>query len=561
MKLKIFFNNIIMCGIFALLNKEINNNIYKSFLLGQSRGPENSIIQTGSKTDNIILGFHRLAINGLDMVSNQPINLDYSTLICNGEIYNYKELAIKYNFTLNTNSDCEIILHLYNKFGILETLTLLDGVFAFILIDNKKNKIFVARDRFGVRPLFERNMFSKEINSYIYGFASELKVLNNINIDMVSNNQIISFTPGTYSEFSKNNNNIFNKNKEKIYYYQYPEINTFLTDINEINQLIVNNFNKAIYKRVVGTSERPIACLLSGGLDSSLVCALVTKYYGNKIETYSIGLEGSEDLKYATIVANHLNTKHTNIILTEDEFFSAIPAVIQTIESYDTTTIRASVGNYLIGKYIKENSNAKVIFNGDGSDELMGGYLYFNAAPNSQEFDKECKRLLTDIHYFDVLRSDRCISAHGLEPRTPFLDINWVTSYLSIPENIRCHTSNNNCEKFLIRNAFSILEPNLLPKEILWRTKEAFSDGVSSLNKSWFKIIDEKVTQLYVSNLIQKEITPYLKHKDSTLEKAYYRYLFDCNYKNNENIIPYLWMPKFIEAKDSSARTLSIYKN
>ena len=551
-----------MCGIFALLNKEINNNIYKSFLLGQSRGPENSIIQCGSKSDNIILGFHRLAINGLDTISNQPINLEYSTLICNGEIYNYKDLAIKYNFKLNTNSDCEIILHLYNKFGILETLTLLDGVFAFILIDNKNSKVFVARDRFGVRPLFERNTFLKEYNSYIYGFASEVKVLNNIKIDneIVLNNNIIPFTPGTYSEFSKNNNNIFNKNKEKISYYQYPEINTMLTNINDINQIIVNNFNKAIYKRVVGTSERPIACLLSGGLDSSLVCALVTKYYGNKIETYSIGLEGSEDLKYATIVANHLNTKHTNITLTEDEFFSAIPAVIQTIESYDTTTIRASVGNYLIGKYIRENSNAKVIFNGDGSDELMGGYLYFNAAPTSEEFDKECKRLLTDIHYFDVLRSDRCISTHGLEPRTPFLDFNWVSSYLSIPKNIRCHNNNNNCEKFLIRNAFSILEPNLLPKEILWRTKEAFSDGVSSLNKSWFKIIDEKVTQLYMSNLIQKEISPYLKDKDSTLEKAYYRYLFDCNYKNYQNIIPYLWMPKFIDATDASARTLSIYK-
>ena len=564
-----------MCGIFALLNKEINNNIYKSFLLGQSRGPENSIIQAGTEKDNFILGFHRLAINGLDMISNQPINLEHSTVICNGEIYNYKELAEKYNFILNTNSDCEIILHLYNKFGILETLTLLDGVFAFVLVDNKNGNLFVARDRFGVRPLFESKIFSSQTSNFIFGFASELKVLSNItnttntnnssnltkNSSNLINNLITPIMPGTYTEFSKNNNNIFIKVREKISYYQYPEINSHFDNIIHVNNSIVETFNKAVYKRVVGTTQRPIACLLSGGLDSSLVCALVCKYYGNCVETYSIGLEGSEDLKYATIVAKHLNTKHTNIVLTEDEFFDAIPSVVRAIESYDTTTVRASVGNYLIGKYIKENSNAKVIFNGDGADELMGGYLYFNAAPDSGEFDRECKRLLTDIHYFDVLRSDRCISCHGLEPRTPFLDINWVNTYLSIPNNIRCHSINNKCEKFLIRNAFSILEPDLLPNEILWRTKEAFSDGVSSLNKSWFKIIDEKVTALYMNNTIKKEISPYLNQVNTTLEKAYYKFLFNCNYKNYEYIIPYLWMPRFIDATDASARTLSIYKS
>ena len=166
---------------------------------------------------------------------------------------------------------------------------------------------------------------------------------------------------------------------------------------------------------------------------------------------------------------------------------------------------------------------------------------------------------MNNIHFFDVLRSDRCISCHGLEPRTPFLDINWVNKYLSIPHYIRCHSTNKQCEKFLIRNAFSLLEPELLPEKIIWRTKEAFSDGVSSLDKSWYKIIDEKITQLYMNNIIKNEINPYLNIEDSTLEKAYYRYLFNSNYKNYENVIPYLWMPKFVDSKDASARTLSIY--
>ena len=553
-----------MCGIFALFNEEIDNNIYKSFMLGRTRGPENSLIQTGTPTDNIILGFHRLAINGLNSHSNQPLNFNNCTLICNGEIYNYKSLEKEYNFNLTTDSDCEIILHLYSIIGIEKTLTLLDGVFAFILIDNNNHNIYIARDRFGVRPLFQQKLINhphSQINNNIYIFASELKVLNNINIPS-SFKETCSFKPGTYSKLTKDiESNKYEINLKNISYYSYPKINNSLIDPNIYNHLIVNLLSTAVKKRVLETTERPIACLLSGGLDSSLICALVNKYYGKTLETYSIGLEGSEDLKYANTVAEYLKTKHTNIIVSEKDFFDAIPIVIKTIESYDTTTVRASVGNYLIGKYIKKNSQAKVIFNGDGADELMGGYLYFKSCPSCEEFDTECKRLLSDIHYFDVLRSDRCIASHGLEPRTPFLDINWINTYLSIPADIRCHNKNNNCEKYLIRNAFSELMPDILPKEILWRTKEAFSDGVSSLQKSWFEIINEKILFLYNTKLLSNKLDKYLTNENMTLEKAYYKYLFEEYYPGQSKIIPYLWMPKFIEAKDASARTLSIYKN
>lgn len=546
-----------MCGIFSVINREIDNNIYKAFLKGKARGPEDSCIQTND--NNVILGFHRLAINGLNSESSQPFRISNCKLICNGEIYNYKSLANEHNIILKTDSDCEIIIHLYKKFGIHSTLQLLDGVFAFVLLDELNNNIFIARDRFGVRPLFKQIIeeVTTEFGNNFYVYASELKVIKSLNYGYESH--IKPFEPATYTSFIYTNG--YYSIQEEQSYYSFPKIDHSLSDSNLIYSQIVEFFTDAVKKRVVDTTERPIACLLSGGLDSSIVAALVAKYYGaENLETYSIGLFGSEDLKYANIVAQYLGTKHTSVTLTEDEFFEAIPEVIKNIESYDTTTVRASVGNYLIGKYIKNNSNAKVIFNGDGSDELMGGYLYFNFSPNSTEFDKECKRLLKDIHYFDVLRSDRSISSHGLEPRTPFLDYQWVNKFLSISPDIRFNSEEP--EKFLFRHAFQKLYPDLLPNDILWRTKEAFSDGVSSLNKSWFLIISEKIQYLYKFDFIKSSLDEIIQNDNNmTLEKAYYKFLFNKDYLNLDHIIPYLWMPKFVNATDASARTLKSYKN
>ena len=262
--------------------------------------------------------------------------------------------------------------------------------------------------------------------------------------------------------------------------------------------LIKHSLINAVKKRVNNT-DREITCLLSGGLDSSLIAALVRKVTKNKpLHTWSIGLKGSEDLKYAKIVADHIGSIHHSIQLEEEEFLNAIEKVIYDIESYDTTTVRASVGNWLISKYIKEKSDAKVVFNGDGSDEVTGGYMYFHCAPDELEFDKECRRLLNDIHFFDVLRSDRSISSHGLEARTPFLDRSFVQTYLSIPHEIRYHPKNNQCEKYLLREAFRSM--GILPNKILFRTKEAFSDGVSKQARSWFQII----TRTYCEKMWRK---------------------------------------------------------
>jgi asparagine synthase (glutamine-hydrolysing) len=256
--------------------------------------------------------------------------------------------------------------------------------------------------------------------------------------------------------------------------------------------------------------------------------------------------------------------------------FDSIPEVIRAIESYDTTTVRASIGNYLIGKYISKNSEAKVIFNGDGSDELFGGYLYMNKCPDDIEFDKETRRLLKDIHLFDVLRSDKSISSNGLEPRTPFLDRSFVNYILSIPTYFRNHNNFKEPEKYLLRNSF--LEPYffnkkgraILPYEILWRKKEAFSDGVSSHGRSLYQILQEKIAdnlnkkqeELQTNSInLEQDKAYFMFEANIETEKMYYKRIFDKEFPNCSHILPYFWMPKYTNATDPSARTLEIYKD
>lgn len=566
-----------MCGIFALLNNQTDIGLIKNeFMKGQNRGPEFSKLDTSYI--KMVLGFHRLAINGLNNASNQPLVINDVVLICNGEIYNYKQLYTSMNVKPTTDSDCEVIIHLYLKYGIEQTLTMVDGVFAFILFDNRitedlNNKVYVARDPYGVRPLYylKQKKVDYHFNGSLYGFASELKCLEyfyNKNTDVYS---IEHIKPGSYSVFnlSWKVSSTWTLLEENISYF-IPSF-SYIRSINakkiehEIYQNISYYLCKAVDKRCL-TTERPIACLLSGGLDSSLIAALVANYYKRNdyeksLETYSIGLKGSEDLKYARIVADYIGSNHTEIIVTEKEMFDAIPEVIFKIESYDTTSVRASIGNYLLGKYIAANSEAKVIFNGDGSDELLGGYLYMNKCTDDIEFDKETRRLLKDIHLFDVLRSDKSISSNGLEPRTPFLDKTFTNYILSIPAYFRNHKNNGNIEKFLLRNAFTqkLFEnfdgQQILPDSILWRKKEAFSDGVSSQGRSLYVILQQQIATLLNTEDYSIEYLPSIE-----TEKHYYKKIFDNLYPNCSAIVPYFWMPKYTDATDPSARTLTFYE-
>lgn len=588
-----------MCGIFALLNHSSNFTpefISQSFNQGRNRGPEHSCETLVDPS--IMLGFHRLAINGQNEASNQPFFIDGIWLICNGEIYNHIELFRGIGVTPRTQSDCEIIIHLYKLYGIEATLGMLDGVFAFVLVDLSGEttydyKVYVARDPFGVRPVYIMSPRSNHHDEQIFGIASEIKALipfANSFEEGEGGFAINLFPPGTfqtfhYCSFAKEweTSVIFNLPSNEYdagsvcsKHYRRPYYNLPMSCIKEdygmenIYRGIVYFFNAAIEKRYLNTS-RPIACLLSGGLDSSSVAASVNEIHkrynkGVPLETYSIGLEGSEDLRNARIVAEYLGTNHHEIVLKEEDFIEAIEETIYNIESYDTTTVRASIPNSLLCKKIAQMSEAKVIFNGDGADELFGGYIYEYAAPNALSFDADVRRLLRNIWKHDVRRSDGSISSHGLEARTPFLDRSLVNFVLSIDPSIRFHVNHGKCEKYLFREAFSkkyIVNSNgeqLLPDSVLWRPKEAFSDGVSaSKTRSLYQVLQEGAA----INMEKIGFSDNYEHRHhlpaNTVEQKYYRYLFEKHFPRCDHIVPDFWLPRFVEANDPSARTLDIY--
>jgi len=342
-----------------------------------------------------------------------------------------------------------------------------------------------------------------------------------------------------------------------------------------------------VHKRML--TERPVAALLSGGIDSSLIAALVAEELraakSPPLKTFSIGFAGSEDLRYARMVADHIGSEHYEIIKTPEEFFAAIPEVIRDIESFDTTSVRASVGNWLVAREIRRQTDCKVVFNGDGSDEVFGSYMYFYKAPNDEEYEAETIRLLKDICYFDVLRSDRSISSHGLEPRTPFLDKTFVQVAHKIAIGLRRPVQGLQVEKWILRAAFA--DTGLLPDAVLWRKKEAFSDGVSGPQKLWYQEIQERLTTPCITSgpigpdEIQERLAAHkswshhmppktpedssCKQERSSTERSsdediYYRSIFESLYKDRSEVIPYKWMPRWIDgATDPSARTLKVY--
>lgn len=543
-----------MCGIWFCLGNFCTANVKQYVHKIKARGPEDTKIV--SITHAGTMGFNRLAINGLNPDGMQPFECDPTAFsghyamktihyMCNGEIYNWKELANQYSIKTKSNSDCEVLgeLYLKNRDTISDFFRLLDGVFAIVIVDQEKDQVIIGRDPYGVRPLYVGD------NKY---FSSEMKGLVPLCKD------IKPFMPGTYRVYNATTLNLI----EDIQYFQVPFLkNPHYDNITFATMALRKSLTDAVDKRML--TERRVACLLSGGLDSSLIASLVAKNLRKlglpPLKTFSIGMPGSTDIKYARKVADFIQSDHTEIVLTPDDFFNAIPQVIYDIESFDTTSVRASVGNWLVSKYIKEHSDCKVVFNGDGSDELFGSYMYFYNAPNNFEFEKEVLRLLKDIHYFDVLRSDRSISSHGLEPRTPFLDRQFTQVALSITTHLRCPIKYKQIEKYAIRKAFD--DGETLPNEVLWRKKEAFSDGVSSLEKSWYEIIQEKVLSLVPSNWsdLAKQYT-YLPPK--TPEQYYYRTIFEQHYDGHANVVPYFWMPKWCEnATDPSARTLKVYNS
>jgi len=532
-----------MCGIWFCLGDICTANLNTYINKLKARGPEETRIV--SLPHGGTFGFNRLALNGLSTAGMQPMSYNNIHWMCNGEIYNWKELASKYNISTSSGSDCEVLgeLYLHSRDSLTHYFQLLDGVYATVIVDLERDIAIIGRDPYGVRPLFVGD------NKY---FASELKALHPLCKD------IKPFLPGSYRVYNLTTLECLeNTQYIQIPFLKNPEYNT----IDAAARALRCALEASVKKRLL--CERPMAALLSGGLDSSLIASIVQKNLislGLKpLKTFCIGLAESTDIVYARKVADFIGSEHTEIIMTEDEFFDAIPHVIKDIESYDTTTVRASVGNWLVSKYIKEHTDCKVVFNGDGSDEIFGSYLYFYNAPNDYMYEQEVCRLLKDIHYFDVLRSDRSISSHGLEPRTPFLDRQFVQVALSIDTSLRRPIKGAYPEKYILRRAFD--DGLTLPSEVLWRTKEAFSDGVSSMQRSWSTIIQEKVESIISSETMLSSAIKYQYCTPKTKEMYWYRTLFEQYYgSTNESCIPYFWMPRWCpEASDPSARVLDIY--
>lgn len=569
-----------MCGIWGIIGlnsitKTDLKNVMNLYNSSKERGPDKSNLLHLS---NHVFGFHRLAIHDLSPLGDQPfifreLNKMY-VLICNGEIYNYKELITKYNLSdsLKSDSDCEVIYHLFKLFNdINQVAKELRGEFAFVLTEiNESNSItYICRDQFGVRPLFYSITSSNQIDKLYFS-----SLLAGVIDPSSSSGQV--FPPGQILTIKVNETKSFEMEFSKYYEYKY-EINKNNSDLLNLYQEITARLINAVKIRL--DSDRPIGALLSGGLDSSLVCGIASKILGVKnLNTFSIGMKMGTDLEYAAKVAIHLGCNHTEVYFTEEEGLEAIDNVLDVTETWDITTVRASVGQYLLGKYISKNTDIKVILNGDGADEVEMGYLYFYFAPNANEAQKETEKLLEEIHRFDGLRVDRCISIHGLEARLPFLDVDFVDYYMKIDPELkipskRLENALHSCptkermEKQLIRDAFNTLYPDLLPQEVMYRKKEAFSDGVSSKEKSWFQIITEWIDKK-VSNeeYNERDMNKYEKCKSK--ESYYYRKRFNDKYNKTLNlswdVISHYWLPQWLPNWlpnfEPSARVLEVYK-
>lgn len=501
-----------------------------------NRGPDRIVEVQGA---DYHFCFHRLAIHDLSPDGDQPFYMEWENgtilhLMCNGEIYNYDHLIQKHKLEkkLQSKSDCEVICNLLEKYqgDVQQVAKELDGEFAFIARMEDPSGIVTcvaARDMFGVRPLY-------------YGSTSKgvvfSSLLNGI-VGMQDDIRAEHFPPGhTFTEI------ISGTEPPTIQAYTRLDVPMVDRPLFDIYKNITEAFISAVRKRL--PSDRDIGFLLSGGLDSSLVVAVATKLLKVKNpKTFTIAFDdNATDLLYARKVADHVQADHTNVFISPTQALDTIPDVVKALETYDITTIRASTPQYLLAQHIYQNTNIRVILNGDGSDEVACGYLYHKACPSDEEASTDTYRLLREIHMFDGLRVDRTLGAHGLEARLPFLDPEFVKAYLSVPVKYRRAGVKGRMEKQLLRDAFASIYPGLLPDEVMYRKKEAFSDGVSSQKKSWYELIHGFVAS------------------KRTSEKAWYASMFDEYLPNQRHIIPYYWMPRWIpDATDPSARTLKVY--
>ena len=498
----------------------------------KSRGPDDTRFVT---LPDGVLGFHRLSIMGLTDSGMQPFRLDDSYVVCNGELYGFektKQELVKMGYTFESDSDCEILLPMYREYGT-RMFSMLDAEFACIIYDSETHSFIAARDPIGIRPLY----YGYDENG-VLAFASEPQNLIGIAMD------IKPFPPGHYCI-----------NGEFVRYCDIAAVDKYLTDDHEtIYKNIHDKLVAGVEKRLVADAK--VGFLLSGGLDSSLVCAIAQKRSDKPIKTFAIGMsEDAIDLKYAKEVADYIGSDHTEVIITKDDVIASLEEVVRLLGTFDITTIRASVGMYLVCKAIHEKTDIRVILTGEISDELFG-YKYTDFAPNAKEFQLEAQKRVRELHMYDVLRADRCISVNSLEARVPFGDLDFVKYVMAIDPQKKLNTYGKG--KYLLRKAFE--EGDYLPHDILYREKAAFSDAVGHSLVNYLKAYAE---DYYTDEEFDRLSEKYTHAKPCTKESLLYREIFERYYPGQSKMIVDFWMPnkswKGCDVNDPSARVLSNY--
>ncbi|MBP9569516.1 MAG: asparagine synthase B [Aeromonadaceae bacterium] len=503
-----------MCSIFGILDIKSDAVALRKTALEMSkrlrhRGPDWSGIYS---TDKAILVHERLSIVDPGNGAQPLYNPDRThVLAVNGEIYNHKELekALTVDFQFQTGSDCEVILAKYKEKGPA-FLDEINGIFAFILYDAVEDSYLIGRDHMGIIPLYMG--YDERGNFYV---ASEMKALTPVC------KSVQEFPPGHY---------LWSKDGELTRYYQRDWMEYDNVKDNVTDKLALRDALEDAVKRQL-MCDVPYGVLLSGGLDSSIISAVTKQYAARRVEddgkseawwpqlhSFAVGLKGSPDLSAAQKVADHLGTIHHEITFTVQEGLDALRDVIYHLETYDVTTIRASTPMYLMARFIKA-MGIKMVLSGEGSDELFGGYLYFHKAPDAKEFHEETVRKLSQLHMYDCLRANKSMAAWGVEGRVPFLDKEFMDVAMRVnPKDKMC--GNGKIEKHLLREAFE----HYLPKEVAWRQKEQFSDGVGY---SWIDSLKVHVDKEVSDQLFEAAAFRFPINTPLTKEAYFYRAIFE----------------------------------
>lgn len=521
-----------MCSIMGYCDADASLDKFRTALeKTTSRGPDDTrILSTGRG----YLGFQRLAIMGLTDSGMQPFELQGNYVVCNGEIYGFrkiKEELIQKGYTFQSDCDCEILLPLYEELGV-GMFEKLDAEFAMILYDKENDCYIAARDPIGIRPLF----YGKDENGSLV-FASEAKNLVGLC------EKVYPFPPGHYY-----------KNGAFVCYRDMSRVEAYSEDsMDVIAEKIHDKLTAGILKRL--DADAPLGFLLSGGLDSSLVCAVSARFLKKPIRTFAIGMDRDAiDLKYAREVADFIHSDHHEVIITGKEVIEAIEPVIAALGTYDITTVRASIGMYLLCQNIRRTTDIRVLLTGEISDELFG-YKYTDFAPDAEAFQKESEKRIRELFLYDVLRADRCISVNSLEARVPFGDLDFVDYVMHIDPELKLNRYGKG--KYLLRHAF---DRGYLPQSILMREKAAFSDAVGhSLRDEIFSYAET----VYTDEEFAEKCSKYTHCAPYTKESLLYRKIFEKYYPDQAHMIPDFWMPnkdwEGCNVTDPSARVLSNY--